>query len=118
MSLSNGVLPANKKANELLTAENGTFHLQCLRENQLVKRRTGFYKLFKKLKLSTFSKLKKSVKLKIEDVVQLTAEKNIFGRIAIVSQQRNTEMEELFCYPLGPISWALAGSMKKMNKVI
>ena len=45
--------------------------------------------------------LKKSVKLKIQDkVVELTAEKNIIGKMAIMSQQRNTEMNEIFCYPL------------------
>ena len=62
------------------------------------------------------------MKLKIEDkVVQLTAEKKIFGRIVIMSQQRNIEMKEIFCYPLGPISWALASSMgtlRKTNKAI
>ena len=62
------------------------------------------------------------MKLKIEDkVVQLTAEKNIFGRIVIMSQQRNIEVKEIFCYPLGPIPWALASSMgtlKKTNKAI
>lgn len=45
--------------------------------------------------------LKKSAKLKIQDkVVELTAEKNIIGKMAIMSQQRNTEMNEIFCYPL------------------
>ena len=66
--------------------------------------------------------LKKSVKLKIQDtVLQLTAEKNIFRRINIMSQRRNIEMKEIFCYLLGPIPWALGNSMgisKKINKTI
>ena len=38
-----------------------------------------------------------------------------------MSQQRNIEMKEIFCYPFGPIPWALANSMgtlKKTNKAI
>ena len=45
--------------------------------------------------------LKKSAKLKSQDkVIELTAEKNIIGKMAIMSQQRNTELNEIFCYAL------------------
>ena len=87
-----------------------------------MKKTAGFYKLIKKLKLLTFSKLKRSVKLKSQaKIVQLTAEKSIFGRITTISQQRNIEMKKIFCYLLGPIPWALTNSMstlKKTNKAI
>ena len=87
-----------------------------------MKKTTGFYKLIKKLELLTFSKLKKSVKLKIQDkIVQLTSEKNMFGRTTTMSQQRNNEMKKMFCYPIGPIYWALTNTMstlKKTNKAI
>ena len=96
--------------------------MNAFAEDQLVKKTTSFYELIKKLKLLTFSKLKKSVKSKIQDkIVQLTAEKNIFGRITTVRQQRNIEMKKNLCYPLGPIPWALTDSMstlKKTNKAI
>ena len=65
-----------------------------------MKKTTSFYELIKKLKLLTFSKLKKSVKSRIQDkIVQLTAEKNIFGRITTVRQQRNIEMRKNFLLP-------------------
>ena len=87
-----------------------------------MKKTTSFYELIKKLKLLTFSKLKKSIKSKIQDkILQLTAQKNIFGRITTVRQQRNIEMKKNLCYPLGPIPWALTDSMstlKKTNKAI
>ena len=87
-----------------------------------MKKTAGFYKLIKKLELLTFSKLKRSVKLKSQDkIVQLTAEQSIFGRITTISQQRNIEMKKIFCYLLGPIPWALTNSMstlKKTNKAI
>ena len=123
MSLSNGVLQTEKIANDLLTTEEkGLAALDAFIKDRLVKQATDFYETIKKLKLYTFRTLKKSVKLKIQDkFVQMTAEKNIFGRIAIMSQQRNIEMKEIFCYPLGPISWALAdsmGTLKKTKKTI
>ena len=62
------------------------------------------------------------MKIKIQDkIVQFTAEKNIFGRIAMMSQHRNIDMKEIFAFPLGPVPWALADSMatlKKTNKAI
>ena len=71
--------------------------LNAFAEDQLVKKTTSFYELIKKLKLLTFSKVKKLIKSKIQDkIVQLTAEKNIFGRITTVRQQRNTEMKKKF----------------------
>ena len=85
-----------------------------------MKQTTDFYEPIKKLKLSTFSKLKKYVKIKIQDkIIQLTAEKNFFGRIAMMIQHRNIDMKEIFTFPLGPVPWALAdfiGTLKKTNK--
>ena len=84
MSLSNGVLLTEKIAEEKELAA-----LNAFIENGLVKQTTGFYETIKKLKLSTFSTLNKSMKLKIQNkVVQLTAEKNIFRSITFMSQQR------------------------------
>ena len=79
VSLSNGVLPTEKTTSDLLTAEEkGLSALNTFTEEQLVKQTTYFYEPIKKLKLSTFSNLKKSVKIKMQDkMVQLTAEKNI-----------------------------------------
>ena len=77
MSLSYEVLPTKKTANDLLTVEKKRLTvLNAFIEDRLVKQTTGFYEPIKKQKLSTFSKLKKLVKLKIQDeVVQLTEEK-------------------------------------------
>ena len=81
MSLSYEVLPTKKTANDLLTVEKKRLTvLKAFIEDRLVKQTTGFYKPIKKQKLSTFSKLKKLVKLKIQDnVVQLTEEKKSGG---------------------------------------
>ena len=54
MSLSNGVLPTEKIANDFLTTEEkGLTTLNAFLENGLVKQKTDFYESIKKLKLST-----------------------------------------------------------------
>lgn len=74
MSLSYEVLPTKKTANDLLTVEKKRLTvLNAFIEDRLVKQTTGFYEPIKKQKLSTFSKLKKLVKIQ-DKVVQLTEE--------------------------------------------
>ena len=74
MSLSYEVLPTKKTANNLLTVEKKRLTvLNAFIEDRLVKQTTGFYEPIKKQKLSTFSKLKKLVKIQ-DKVVQLTEE--------------------------------------------
>ena len=66
MRLSNVVLSMEKVANDLVTGdEKRLAALNAFIEDRLVKQTTGFYKPIKKLKLSTCSTLKKSVKLQI-----------------------------------------------------
>ena len=120
VSSSNGVLSTEKITSDLLTAEEkGLSALNTSTEERLVKQTMDFYEPIKKLKLSTFSKLKESVKIKIQD--KMTAEKNVFGRIAIMSQHKNIDMKEIFAFPLSLVPWALAdsmGTLKKTNKAI
>ena len=120
VSLFNGVLPTEKITSDLLTAEEkGPSALNTIIEERLVKHITDFYKPIKQLKLSTFSKSKKSVKIKIQDkIVQLTAEKNIFGRIAMMSQHRNIDMKEIFAFPVPSALADSMGTLKKTNKAI
>ena len=123
VSSSNGVLSTEKITSDLLTAEEkGLSALNTSTEERLVKQTMDFYEPIKKLKLSTFSEKSKSAKIKTQDkIVQLTAEKNVFGRIAMMSQHKNIDMKEIFAFPLSLVPWALAdsmGTLKKTNKAI
>ena len=51
--------------------------------------------------------------------VQIKAERNLLGRLLMISQQHDISLEKLFRYPLGPIPWSLAtadGSLVKTDK--
>ena len=80
----------------------------------------SIYNPLKKLKLQTFSSLRKTVTVKCKDkTIQIKATRNLFGQIAIIMQKRDLDLKEVFKYPLGPFPWALAGVMgdlKKTNK--
>ena len=118
MSLSYEVLPTKKTANDLLTVEKKRLTvLNAFIEDRLVKQTTGFYEPIKKQKLSTFSKLKKLVKIQ-DKVVQLTEEeKNREDNHHDPAQEHWNKGNILL--PTLSYSLVLAysmGTLKKMNK--
>ena len=77
----------------------------------------GFYEPLKRLKLRSFTKLKKkSVKTKEGKIIQFSAQSAIFGKIAIIQQKRKLDLKEIFRFPLGPIPWSLATSTGELIK--
>ena len=63
----------------------------------------------KKLQLKTFSTLSKKKKSKISGkTVILKTDRTLFGRMIVIAQSRNLQMQEVFTHALGPLPWALA----------
>ena len=81
---------------------------------------TGFYDPIKKLKLKTFSSLKKGTLIEGTDKeMVLKADNHVFGHMLLVAQSRKLDMKEFLCYPLGPKPWALVnadGTLKETAK--
>ena len=111
-SISEDLQQAKHRGEEALTA----FIADRLSDEAKV----SIYDPIKKLKLQTFSSLRRSIKVKCKDkTIQIKATRNLFGQIAIIMQKRDLDLKEVFKYPLGPFPWALAGVMgdlKKTNK--
>ena len=85
-------------------------------EKRLVDQTIDFYEPIKRPIFGTFSSLKK-VKAKIYNkVIQFIVQNNIFGKISLIQQNRKINLQEIFSYPLGPISWALAEANGKLKK--
>ena len=110
VSLSTGVAPSELITQDLLNAQSvGEKSMKEFIDDPL-----------KKLKLGTFSSMKKVVKVQTNGkTVQFSAQSNIFGKVAIVQQRRDIDLKKVFCYPLGPVPWALAdatGGMMKTSK--
>lgn len=72
---------------------------------------TGFYDSIPKLKLKTFSALKKKTVIKgTKKELVLKADHRVFGHMILVAQSRRLDIQEVLCYPLGPSPWTLANA--------
>ena len=61
---------------------------------------TGFYDPIKKLKLKTFSSLKKGTVIKgTEKEIVLKADNRVFGHMLLIAQNRKLDMKQVLCYP-------------------
>ena len=121
VSLSTGVAPSEQITQDLLNAQSvGEKSMKEFIDDRLVEQRKDFFDPLKKLKLGTFSSTKKVVKVQTNGkTVQFSAQSDIFGKVAIVQQRRDIDLKKVFCYPLGPVPWALAdatGGMIKTSK--
>ena len=62
-----------------------------------------FFTPIKKMKLKTFSSLKKTAKIKIKDkVIPIKSHSNMFGQLALIMQTCDIDLRKLFEYPVGP----------------
>ena len=56
--------------------------------------------------------MQKTVKFQTNGItVQFSAHSDIFGTVALIQQRRGVDLKEVFCYPLGPVPWALADAV-------
>ena len=39
--------------------------------------------------------------------MKLTAQRNVFGQLLLLSQENNLDLQKVMEYPLGPVPWAL-----------
>ena len=81
-----------------------------------------FFDPLKKQNLQTFSTLRPKKVLKvIQKEMVLKADRELFGRMAVIGQSRDIDLKEVFSFPLGPIPWSLGdefGMLKKTNKAV
>ena len=61
--------------------------------------------------------MKKTIKVTTNSkVVQFSTQSDIFGKISLMQQNRMVDLKDVFCYPLGPVPWALATSNGELMK--
>ena len=80
-----------------------------------------FFYILPKIKLKLFSTLKSKKMVTKDKEIMFKADKNLFGMITVISQNRNLDMKEVLSHPLGPIPWSLAtsgGTLRKKNKAV
>lgn len=120
--LSSG-LPASKEveADLLLYIDKGETAAAEFIESRLVGKTVKFHDPMKKLRLKTFASMavKKELKSSEKKTIQVKAERNLLGRLVILSQDNDISLRKMFEYPLSPIPWSIAtadGGMVKTSK--
>ena len=81
---------------------------------------TQFHDKMTKKKLRTFTDIRmKPRKQGLAKEAILKANRNLFGQMILVAENRKLQMSDVLAHPLGPLPWALAsgdGSLRKTNK--
>jgi len=74
-----------------------------------------------KAKLQTFSELNKKLPVQTrtaKDII-LKADRALFAHMIIIAENRELQMREVLCHPLGPLPWSLStadASLRKTTK--
>ena len=122
LCISSG-LPTSKEveADMLNFVEKGEEATVQFMETRLVEKSFKFHDPTKKLRLKIFESvgMKKVLRSTEKKSIQVKAERNLIGRLLMLSQENGLSLPKLFEYPLGPIPWSIAtadGGMVKTNK--
>ena len=84
---------------------------------RLVEQKLGFCEHLKRLKLGMFTKMmNRAVKTEDGKIIQVSAQSQIFRKLDIIQQTRKLDLEQIFCYPLGPVPWSLGTSLGELFK--
>lgn len=118
ISLSSGISPTEKTAQDLSQAyDRGKAALDAFIQERLVCLSKSIFDPIKKLKLETFSTMRKKAVMKVKGKdIQFSTLSGLFGKVALISQSRAVDMREIFKYPLGLVPYSLSDEMGKMVK--
>ena len=111
MCISTGVVANKKVAKDMLLAETlGKGAMRKFLDIWLGGQRTlCFFNPIKKMKLSTFSNMKKVKPCKVNSkIVPLQTTKELFVKISLVTQIKSFDLRSIFKSPLGLLPRALA----------
>lgn len=130
VSLSSGKRAPSKVSDNLLRAiELGETAYSKFKSERLevsadvankITGKSKFHEPLIRLRLQTFASCTESKTVKSHDRnIILQGDKNLFGKMVLISQTRRLDMSEVFSHPLGPVPYELAnadGSIRKNNK--
>ncbi|KAK5921267.1 hypothetical protein CgunFtcFv8_024984 [Champsocephalus gunnari] len=123
VSLSTGIVAPPDVANGLLKAHTmGEAAYQAFKTERLKTEQptVKFHGTLKKRNLKTFQHIKRKTGGKVEGKqVVLKADRNLFGHMILIAQNRKLHIRDVLVHPLGPLPWALSnsdGSLRKTNK--
>lgn len=124
ISLSSGVEATEDVTKDILSIEKeGKELYKNFVQTRLIDKSESFHAPIKRNKKKTFAHLQSTVKVKTskKNEVKITAQRNLFGQLLMLSQDNDLDIQKVMEYPLGPVPWALAtpdGMPIKTNKAV
>jgi hypothetical protein len=122
LSISTGITVEQSDASNILEAEEKgkSAMSKFYKERMLPGRTNSFFDNLPKQKLKTFESLnkKKILKTKAKEV-SICNSKDLFSKVAIISQKRSIDLKRLFHYPLMHLPLSIAeptGTLRKAQK--
>ena len=109
--LSSGVPASEQVEHDLLhVSEIGEAAMDDFVKYRLVEKSVLFHDPIKRTKLKTFATaaVVKKVTSSNNKMLQLKAERNIFGQLVVLAAQNDIDLELTLSFPLGPVPWSLA----------
>ena len=104
--------PAPEDVRQILLQahERGQSAINEFIQTRLVDKIVPFHDPLKRLKLKTFASVGvvKKVKSTQNKMLQIKAERNIFGQLVVLSVEHNIDLQVTLSYPLGPVPYVLA----------
>ena len=117
--ISNVMIVTKEVKDDLLSAEEkGRAAMKKFVESPLAENaKVEFFSPIKKMKLRTFATMKKNTKNKVENkVIPTESHNNMFGQLTLLMQHLETNLKEVYDYPIGSYLWSLCGDMEELRK--
>ena len=118
-NIMTGTVASDEISSDILQAKvAGTAAMEQFVKDRLVEQKVPFFDPIKKVKLKTFSTLKKVTKSKSStgESISISTDRELFSRIVVVAKSRDIDLKEMLTYELSPVPLALAKPDGSLNK--
>ena len=114
------VLPEDVTQNLVRSTEKSRQQMNAFVEKRINSNAVGLWEPISNMKIKTFSSTNKKIGVKPSDkLVTVDADRDLFGRLLIVSNTRQICLKEVLSFELSPVPYSLAnadGSLRKEAK--
>ena len=116
------VLPEDVAQTLVHSTEKGRQQMKTFVEQRINSNAVGFWEPIPNMKIKTFSSANKKIHVKSSDkLVTVNADRDLFGRLLIVSNTRQISLKDVLSFELSPVPYSLAnadGSLRKGTKSV
>ena len=116
------VLPEDVAQTLVHSTEKGLQQMKAFVEQRINSNAVGFWEPIPNMKINTFSSANKKIHVKSSDkLVTVNSDRDLFGRLLIVSNTRQISLKDVLSFELSPVPYSLAnadGSLRKGTKSV